>query len=214
MGNNIINKKIKILNQEYLITKLLGKGFFGDVFEGKNMNTNKFVAIKIINTKKVNEAIDNIKYNFKRIIDEQIDNMNKLKSHNTCELLNYYEDKNYFYLITKIYDTNLIQLFKEKFIDEMPIKNIKEIFFQLLEIFKKIDDFSIIHGNINMEKILINYDNEDKTEFTFVLNTFSLRKYLNYNKLNLSKINREDIAPEITKGKEFDCKVEFRSNDT
>jgi len=46
MGNNIINKKIKILNQEYLITKLLGKGFFGDVFEGKNMNTNKFVAIK------------------------------------------------------------------------------------------------------------------------------------------------------------------------
>ena len=211
MGNSIINKKIKILNQEYLITKLLGKGFFGDVFEGKNMNTNKFVAIKIINIKKVNEAIDNTKYNFKRIIDEQIKNMKKLKSDNTCELLDYYEDKSYFYLITKIYDTNLNQLFKEKFINGMPIKSIKEFFFDLMEIFKKMDDLSIIHGNINMEKILINYDNEDKTEFTFVLNTFSLRKYLDYNKLNLSKINRDVIAPEIIKGKEFDCKADIWS---
>ena len=38
-----------------------------------------------------------------------------------------------------------------------------------------------------------------------------MRKYLNYNKLNLSKINREDIAPEIIKGKEFDCKVDIWS---
>ena len=208
MGNNIINKKIKIANQDYLITKLLGKGYFGDVYEGKNINTNKFVAIKIINKKKVNENIDKSKYNFKKIIDEETDKMIKLKSDNICEFLGFNEDKNYFYLITKIYDTNLNNLLKEKFITGMPIEKIREFFFQLNEIFKKMDNLSIIQGDININKILIKYDNEDKTDFTFVLNTFSFSKYLNY-KLNLNLPNKEFIAPEINEGKEFGSNVDI-----
>ena len=208
MGNNIINKKINIANQDYLITKLLGKGYFGNVYEGKNINTNKFVAIKIINIKNVNEKIDQSKYNFKKIVDEEIDKMKKLKCDNTCEFLNFDEDKNYFYLITEKYDTNLKNLLKEKFITGMPIEKIREFFFQLNEILKKMDNLSIIQGDININKILIKYDNENKTDFTFILNTFSFNKYLNY-KLNLNLPNKEFIAPEINEGKEFGSYVDI-----
>ena len=107
--NNIINnneltkiisgKKLCFLkNGKYLIEEKIGQGPFGEVFKGKDLKTDEVVAIK-----------SRAKYRIsKEKVMREVDNLKKLSDNikNSCKLKDFFETKDYFYIILDFYDVN------------------------------------------------------------------------------------------------------------
>ena len=107
--NNIINnneltkiisgKKLCFLkNGKYLIEEKIGQGPFGEVFKGKDLKTDEVVAIK-----------SRAKYRIsKEKVMREVDNLKKLSDNikNSCKLKDFFETKDYYYIILDFYDVN------------------------------------------------------------------------------------------------------------
>ena len=75
-----------IENYSYIVTDILGKGTFGSVYKGKNVNTNETVAIKVIDKKSVNLKDPFLAESLKK----EIKIMEKLKSPHIVKMFDVY----------------------------------------------------------------------------------------------------------------------------
>ena len=170
--NNIINnneltkiisgKKLCFLkNGKYLIEEKIGQGPFGEVFKGKDLKTDEVVAIK-----------SRAKYRIsKEKVMREVDNLKKLSDNikNSCKLKDFFETKDYYYIILDFYDDNLLSFLRNN--SKFPPNLIKKIFMQLNEHFKELIKLNNnrYRRTIKPNDILIRYNNEEKTNFDSVL---------------------------------------------
>ena len=77
--------------------EIIGTGGFGDVYRGKNIETNEYVAIK---------EIKKIRINNERI-KKEIEIMKKIKSENSVKLIEIFESEESFYLILELCYLNI-----------------------------------------------------------------------------------------------------------
>ena len=109
LTKNISGKELSFLkNGKYLKGEVIGKGTFGRIFKGKDLETDEIVAIKQIEKPKYKKAL-------KYIIGE-VKNSKKIsqKIKYSCKFKDYFETKKYFNIVQSYYDDDLKNYFRKK----------------------------------------------------------------------------------------------------
>ena len=134
--------------------KIIGKGNYSIVYKAKNNKTGKYVAIKEINNQKYKINIKQLK--------EEIDEIQKINLDNIVKIEEIIELKNKLYIIMDLcsIDLNNYLLSRDK---PLSINELKEILFQLNNIFKKLNEVNQMNIiNIEISNILLNLNEVNK----------------------------------------------------
>jgi serine/threonine protein kinase len=168
---------------------------YGEIVKVIDTNVNNIYCLKIFNK--------NSKINSNNEYYNDLEIRKKIKSINFVTLIDYFETKNNFYLITELCDGNLKDLLNEKYHNGMPISLIRKIFSQLNSALFTMYNEKHFHKNLTLKNILYSYINKEKTEFIIKLNDFKLSGEINEE--NLSNINKTEnnyyLSPEVLNGK-------------
>lgn len=128
----------------------LGTGAFGKVYLGKDKNTSKLVAIKIIETASIQDD-----YCTKSLMNE-IEIMKELKSPNIVGLFDVFFTKNNVYIITEFCNGGDLRSYLCKQKEPLPEGKARIILKDILIGFKELYNKKIIHRDLKPENILIN----------------------------------------------------------
>ena len=213
----------------YEIEKKVGTTKYADVYKGRDKNTNELRAIKIFNKKKVKEEYMRNYLNeisdleMKKYIDYFFNEINHLKligkirnreNPYTVKFIEYFNTKDEFVIILEYCDENLLSLFSNKKLG-FNSQKIRDILTLLNNSFKIMAQNKIIHRALNLENILVKYENKEKNKYIVKLKltddsvlSNDLKNNLEFNK---TKVNLRFIAPEILRGEEYDEKCDLWS---
>ena len=182
-NDNFINQKDIIEKdyknnkiQDYEKMELIGNGTFSAVYKVKNKRYGDIYAMKIIGKRP-----DIQKEEQKKQIQREIDNLIKCyhweNNYNTVKLFNHFETKEQYVLVFNYCDTNLELYVKENYKEEkMPIDEIKLLFLELNNGFKNLYEENVIHRDIKINNILIEYRFGDKKDFIPRLADFGISR--------------------------------------
>ena len=151
LTKNIAGKKLEFLKGgKYLKLEKIDSWGIDSIFKGKDLEKDEIVLIRVL-----------------ELEDDLIEIGNQLKSFS--ETVNYsfkyrdhFKTEKYSYIIFDYCDDNLDNYLEKK---KLSPKLIKKIFKQLNLVFKEIFNAKFLHKDIRPENILINYLNEEKTNF-------------------------------------------------
>ena len=136
----------KDIQKKYLEKKIIGKGNYSIVYKAKNNETGQYVAIKEINNQRYRINIKELK--------EEIEEVQKINLDNIVTIKEIIELKNILYIIMDLCSFDLLTylLTRDKLLS---VIEVKEILFQLNNIFKKLNEVNKINLNIEISNILI-----------------------------------------------------------
>ena len=140
--------KNKILLKKYKIIQKIGKGSFGSVFLGKNIQQNDYVAIKL-ESKNQNDTI----------LEREAYILYSLKGFGIPEIITYGQNVKYNILIQELLGKSIDNIFfakKRKF----PMKDCCMIGLQILDRLEYIHSKYIIHRDIKADNFLIGLKNK------------------------------------------------------
>ena len=175
-SNSQIEAKSKSQLTDYIIIEKIGTGQFSTVFKVKSKNSKFIYAMKVIEKRPKSESQEQ-----KKQIEREISNLFKCyiweKNYNTIKLYDFFETNEQYILIFNYCDTTL-----EKFIEEnypnkkMPLDMIKLLFLGLNQGFKNLYEQNVIHRDIKINNILIEYRFGDKEDFIPRLADFGISR--------------------------------------
>jgi len=177
----IINKTIEIKNK-------IGKGAYGDVFLGKDLMNNSLYAVKKIAKTSL------IKPDTKKYFKNEINIIQNLKTHpNIIKFINIIETITNFYIIFEYLNGGDLESYTKKFVNKnkkpFPEEIVKYIIKNVLKGLYSLNSQNIIHRDIKLSNILINYLNNDDLINENILNAeikiidFGFAKYLKKDEL-------------------------------
>ena len=172
-----------IINETIIIKNKIGKGAYGDVFLGKDLQNNNLYAIKKISKKSL------IKPDTKKYFNNEINIIKNLKNHpNIVKFINIKETITNFYIIFEYLNGGDLDNFLKKYINKynkpIPEKIVKYIIKNVLKGLNSLNSQNIIHRDIKLSNILINYLNNSDLINENILNAeikiidFGFAKYL------------------------------------
>ena len=138
--------KNKIIFKKYKLIKILGTGSFGCVFQGKNLNDQTDIAIKVERKNSKSHLLE-IESNFLHI----------LKGYGIPDIKSYGFSRKYYVLVEELLGPNLLQL---KNMKQFTIKDISMIGIQLMDRMEFIHSKYLIHRDIKPENFTIGYHNK------------------------------------------------------
>ena len=156
----MINSAIK----DYQLIKPLGKGSFGEVFLTQKKNSPQLLATKRIEIKQLKDPLN------KKYLQYEIDVMKQLRNHpNIIKLIDLIQTPNHFYVIMEYCNGGSLSDCLEKYGKPFPIEIIQYLMRQIVEGLKYIHSKKIIHRDIKLENILVNFKNkDDKNNFNLL----------------------------------------------
>ena len=200
----------------------IGNGAFTIVYKGREIKTNEFKAIKVIQLDKLKgdiftniEEDEDPEKKYKECIDGYInecENMKICSNKNSVKYYEYFKDENNFVIIMELCDCNLSQLLLKKNKEGFNIEEIYEIMKQLNNGLKIMKENKIIHRDLKLENILIKY--EDNNKYIIKIADYGSSKRLNSLSKNYCNSNVGTLiymAPEILKGEKYNYKCDLWS---
>ena len=182
MQNNKFKEDYK---KYYEIGERIGKGISCSVYKAKNKKTNEIRAIKIIDIYNDNE--EETEKEIKRVNNE-LNSLeicsNQDKNKYSIKLYEYYIYKNEFAIVMELCDDNLFSVLKKRKKGFNP-EEIYKILNDLNNTFKIMLNNKIVHRDINLQHILIKYENKEKTSFIFKLSGYGNSSQTSINNLCL-----------------------------
>jgi len=144
---------------------------------------------------------------------EIVEGKNK-ENKNTVKFYEYFHNKDEFAIVMELCDDNLLSPFAKRNAPFNP-EEIYDILNQLNNSFKIMSQNQLVHRDLNLENILVKYENEEKTKFIVKLKLTNDSGLLK----DLPKIPRTGklhgnlnfMAPEILNRKEYDEKCDLWS---
>lgn len=179
---------------DYKLEKQIGSGSFGDVYRGLDKHSGMKVAIKRIRKKILYE---NGQY-LLRAYYREIDCMKKCECENSIRFIRDFQTQNNYNIIMELCDTDLLcHLYQRP--EPFTVDEIRLIFSQLNNVFKKMQQHKIIHRDLKLGNILIKFTDESKKNFIPKLSDYGFSKELNnYNfAANTHLGTPATMAPEI-----------------
>ena len=148
---------IKIDN--LILEKCLGKGNFGEVHLTRIEGDNKLYATKIYERAKI-ENTDAFKY-----LSNEINILNNLKHPNIVKFVQVKKTKNHYYIVMEYCNGGEL----EKALEKYQIKYgkafseeiVQYLMRQIISAFKYIHGNNVMHRDIKLENILLNFDSEE-----------------------------------------------------
>ena len=159
---------------DYKLEKQIGSGSFGDVYRGVDKHSGMKVAIKRIRKKILYE---NGQY-LLRAYYREIDCMKKCECENSIRFIRDFQTQNNYNIIMELCDTDLLcHLYQRP--EPFTVDEIRSIFSQLNNVFKKMQQHKIIHRDLKLGNILIKFTDESKKNFIPKLSDYGFSKELN-----------------------------------
>ena len=152
--------KNKVIFGKYKVNKKIGKGSFGYVFKGLNIQDNSEVAIKI-ERKDVKSHLLEVESNFLSI----------LKGYGIPELKSYGYSGQFYILVEELLGDNLDQIREGRI---LTLKDIAMLAIQILDRIEFIHSKNIIHRDIKPENFLLGYNN---SPIIYIIDFGISRKY-------------------------------------
>ena len=152
--------KNKVIFGKYKLIKKIGKGSFGYVFKGLNIQDNSEIAIKV-EKKDVNPHLLEIESNF----------LSLLKGYGIPEIKSYGYSGQFYILVEDLLGDNLDQIRLE---NKLTIKDISMLSIQILDRIEYIHSKNIIHRDIKPENFLLGYNN---SPIVYIIDFGISRKY-------------------------------------
>ncbi|CAD8073391.1 unnamed protein product [Paramecium sonneborni] len=136
--------------------EILGQGLMCTVYEAKNRETNKYVALKQIS--KIQRSDTLTREKLRQLYELEIEILNKCKIKNyknVISLIDNFETQNHFNIVLDLCDSNL-----KEYLEKQPGKRLEEqeavdIFIQIFEGEKSLHELHYCHRDIKLENILI-----------------------------------------------------------
>ena len=147
----------------------------------------------------------------KKAFFNELDCMKKCNCKNSVYLYNHIETVNNYNIIMELCDGDLDQELRKR-PNGFNTEEVRFIFSQLNNAFKKMVENNIIHRDLKLGNILIKYIDEEKTKFIPKLSDYGLSKELS-DKSGIARTSLgtpSTMAPEINKGK-YNNKVDLWS---
>ena len=189
--------------KKYSEKQIIGRGNYSIIYKTKNNETRKYVAIKEINLEKNKINIKELK--------EEIDEIQKINLDNIVKIEEIIELKNKLYIIMDLcsIDLNNYLLSRDK---PLSINELKEILFQLNNIFKKLNEVNQMNIiSIEISNILLNLNEVNK--ISIKLSYLNISKFTEESEItaNLAKKIFLITPPEILKGESYNNKSDIWS---
>ena len=224
-GRNEIG--IKNFHDLYEIGKIIGYAGFATVYKAKLKGSNEERAIKIFDKNKIRSdyKIKNIKIPTDKELKPYIDgflneanNMKILQGKNneneyTVKFYEYYHRNDEFSIVMELCDDNLLNIFAKKK-DNFNSDEIYNLLIQLNISFRIMAENGLIHRAINLENILIKYENKSKSSYIIKLkltHESCLLKNLSDNRNTKIQSDLNYIAPEILNREDYNERCDLWS---
>ena len=141
------------------LEKLLGKGAFGEVHLTKLAGDDKYYATKVYDREKV-EPTPAMKY-----LKNEISIMHSLDHPNIIKLIKVKKTKKHFYIVTEFANggdiEGLLAKYQEKHGKPFSEEIVQYLMRQIISAFQYMHSKNIMHRDIKLENILVNFDNEE-----------------------------------------------------
>lgn len=192
----------KEIGKDYYLVEKIGKGAFGEVFLTKNHKNEQLFATKKIDKGKIKDE------RLKRYFETEILILRQVNHENIIKLKETLKDSDSFYLVFEYCNggdlAGSLQKYKEKFGKPFDQETVQYIMRQIISGFEHIHDMKIIHRDIKLENILVDYPNKEDKENLNLMNCkikitdFGLSTYLKSDCLAQSIIgNPINMEPHI-----------------
>ena len=144
----------------YIIGKLLREEYYGKVHISKKKGDDKnLYATRILEREKIEKDKD--LYNY---LNQEINILQSLKHPNIVKLEDIKKTKTHFYLTMEYCNgadlPKALEKYKEKYGKPFSEEIVQHLMTQLISAIKYIHEKGIIHKNINLENIMLNFENE------------------------------------------------------
>ena len=141
------------------LEKILGKGAFGEVHLTKLEGDDKYYATKVYDREKV-EPTPAMKY-----LKNEISIMHSLDHPNIIKLIKVKKTKKHFYIVTEFANggdiEGLLAKYQEKHGKPFSEEIVQYLMRQIISAFQYMHSKNIMHRDIKLENILVNFDNEE-----------------------------------------------------
>ena len=192
---------------EFILSKKIGSGSFGDVFSGTIKSTGEKIAIKRVKKKILYQYGDYLINAFWK----ESDCMKKCECENSVKLISNFETANNFNIIMELCDGDLLVYLNKK-LEPFSVEEIKETFLQLNNVFKIMNKNNIIHRDLKLGNILIKYIDESKKKFIPKLSDYGFSKDLNEHAYTGTHLGTPaTMAPEIMMNLKYNDKSDLWS---
>ena len=142
----------------YTLFKLLGKGTFGEVYLSQKENSNLYYAIKIMKK----EIVENP--NYKKYFKNEISILQKFKHNNIVSLIDLKKTNHNYYIITEFCNggslISCLNKYKEKYRSPFTEEIVQHIMRQIISAVHFLHSSRIVHRDLKLENILVNFFNE------------------------------------------------------
>ena len=182
--------------------KLIGKGSYAKVYTAHHVDTNQQVAVKYMNTSKLNEKI-------KQKLKMEVEIMKNMKKHkNIIDFVEVIVTNNHIYLVTELCKGGDLHDYikNNKKLEETKLKNFTR---QLFDGLNFLHENNIIHRDLKPQNILLN-DTSDNPVLKIC--DFGFSCYFKEENLTETLCGSPlYMAPEILRGQKYDAKVDLWS---
>lgn len=140
---------------EYIFSQALGGGNFAAVFLGRKKDSNVPIAIKRLERNKPKNE---------KTFKDEISILRELKHKNIVSLIDFFKTNKHYYIVINYCNGGTLfschKKYKEKFGRTFTEEIVQYIMRQIVDAIKYFHGKNIIHRDIKMENILVNFENE------------------------------------------------------
>ena len=144
------------------LIKFLGKGAYGEVYLSEKKNSNKLYA-----TKKISREIAD-RPNFKKYLINEIEILKMLNHPNIVKFEEIKKSKHSYYIVMEYINggglSDCLKKYMKKFGNAFPEKIVQYLMRQIIDALVYIHDKKIIHRDLKLDNIMVNFDSEKDKE--------------------------------------------------
>ena len=151
-----------------ILEKCIGKSSFSKIYLSSKKGDSKKYTTKTFERDQI-EGSDEYKY-----LKNEINFLIHLKHPNIIKFEDIKKTKKHFYIVTEFCNGGTLSIelekYKKKYNKYFPQKIVQHLMRQIIDAFKYIHNKNIIHRNIKMDNILINYETKEDKENLNLMN--------------------------------------------